>query len=611
MSHEELHREPRAAYCEDYDDDEDEVATPLANVAAKRADVGPVTKRASYERRRNDGSDSGYSSKTNTNTSTSSSRRDVTDLKLDTTMERQPQPYAFVQRPEPSRRDSSRTRQTIVEPPSPMPKPKPNYYVHKQEEGCYVCDTYGQHLPEHLRPSRDNPMPPRPVRRDSSVRSSRPVSMYAPVLPQFSYQPTQAPSALQYTPMSPAGWTTPYSPFSYTPSVMSTTYASEPSYFEIAPPRENRPSKPNKRYSVHGDVIIRQSKADTRSVEPRSTASTRDHSRADPDRSSHAADYDNMPPPPRPTVTLAHRPTIKKSATYNTALTATSNRRSRVVEDEVIYVPDSTAPSPSRERKVESSLPPSSYRGPVDALDSRPPTRKSVSYSTASGTTAVSSSAQRPTLTLQPRRSTTTAAPSETRKLVDAVEEYQAQRRSLTSNDLTAEALRTLKQRKSSSRSETGSQKSHHTKSSSSGGGKSKRSNSDIKMVINGVNVLIPNSTAKDQNISISTRKDGGIGISLGGRGDRDDDGLRAGPQKRIEKAPSASSRASRASSKSVGSKEKERERERERERESKDDLEQYVRARTLSTTGRSRSRAEAVRRSYDRGANSPNPWDD
>lgn len=314
-----------------------------------------------------------------------------------------------------------------------------------------------------------------------------------------------------------------------------------------------------------------------------------------------------MPPPARPTVTLAHRPSIKKSATYNTPFTSTSNRRaSLVIDDDEAYV-SNTAPSPSRDRRAEPSLPPSSYRGPTD-FDRRPPNnRKSVSYDTPSATTKVSSSTLPPKQTSNPRRSTTTG--TETRKLADA-EEYQAQRRSLTSNDLTVEALQSLKQHKSSTRSETSSHRSHHTKSSSSAGGKSKRSNSEIKMIINGATVLIDTKAAMEQSISISTHKDGAVGISLSGRGE--EDRSRAGSQKRIEKAPSATSRTSRVSTKSVGSKDKEKERERERDREKERILEGYAQARRgSSTASRSRSRAPDMRRSYDHGANSPNPWGD
>jgi hypothetical protein len=632
MSQEEPHREPRVAYCEDDHDDDEEVATPLANVAVKRADAGSVTKRASYERRRNDGSDSGYSSKTNTNTSTSS--KNMADLKIDTTMERQPQPYSFIQRPEPHRRSSSRVRQVIVEPP----KWKPKYHVHRPDEGCYVCDTYGEHLPEELRPSEEAPVPPsqkpskkvqgptdrrenppsRPLRRESSARASRPASMYAPASAQFNYPPIQTLNGLHYPPMSPV-WTAPltpsmpYTPFSYTPTVMTTTFVGEPSYFEHAPPREHRPARPTQRASTHGDVIIRQSKAETRQMEQQRAKSTRDHVRSDPDRTIHAAEYDGMPPPARPTVTLAHRPSIKKSTTYNTAVTASTNRRSQVLDDNAAYVNRTTMPSPFKERRVEPSLPPSSYRGPTETFDPRPPNRTSKSYNLPNGTAKVSSSTLPPIPTSQPRRSTTSGTPAETRQLADA-EEYQArqaQRRSLTSNELTVEALRNLKQRNPSPRSETSSHRSHHTKSSSSAGGKSKRSNSDIKMIINGATVLIDSKTAQEQNISISTHRDGEFTLSLG-RGDRDDDRSRAGPQKRIEKAPSATSRASHVSSKSIGSKDREREVDKEREgaRERDRILEPYARARGTSAVSRSRSRADSLR-SYDYRADSPNVWGD
>jgi hypothetical protein len=635
MSQEDIHQESKVAYCEDDYEDDEEAATPLANVAVKRANAASITKRASYERRRNDGSDSGYSSKTNTNTSTSS--RNMADLKIDTTMERQPQPYSFIQRPETHRRSSSRVRQEVVVEP---PKWKAKYYVHKQEEGCYVCDTYGEHLPEDLRP-RDPPVPPSPrggrkvqehiprraepqarlLRRESSGRAARPASMYVPGPTQLNYPP-QIPNSAHYPPMSPM-WSNPvtpsmpFSPFSYAAPVMTTTFVAEPSYFEAAPQRENRPARTSHRASMHGDVIIRQSKAESRPVELQRTSSTREqsrtreHSRSDPDRAKRAIDYDGMPPPARPIMTLAHRPGMQKSATYNTGVTGNSTRGSQLIDDDAAYAGRNT--SPTKERRVEPSVPPSSYRGPTEAF--RPPNRTSKSYEIPGVTTKISSSTLPVTPTSHPRRSTTSGTPAETRKLADA-EEYQSRqslRRSFTSNELTVEALRNLKQRNPSTRSETSSHRSHHTKSSSSAGGKSKRSNSEIKMVINGVTVLIDAETAKEKNISISTHRDGDATFSLSGRGDRDDGGSRVGSQKRIEKAPSATSRTSRVSSKSVGSKERGREleKDRERAREREKILEPYARARGTSAAGRSRSSADPARRSYDYGAHDKNVWGD
>ena len=625
MSQEDL-RDLRKAYCEDDYDEEEEVTTPIANVSIRRVGAASVTKRASYERRRrNDGSDrdSGYSSKTGTatNTSSSSSRRDMADLKIDTSsgMERrEPQPYAYIQQP----------REKIIA----LPPKQQDYYVHKKGE-CYVCDCYGQHLPENARPRREVLAPPspkasrqgqapnisqddapRPLRRNSSVRTSstRPLSMYTPGVPQLNYQPTGATAMMQY---SPAGWTNPltptmpYSPaFSYGPAVMTTTYVTDhSSYFEETPLQENRPPRPDRRSSIYGDAIIRQSKVETRPKESQKATSTRDHIRSNSDRTIRAEDL--MPPPPRPTeVVLTHRPGIKKSATYNTPLTATNNRRSQVLERDDAYISSTAAPSPSRDRRPEPSRPPSSYRGPADITDPRPQTRKSASYSTPTQTTKVSSSPLPPSSGPLPRRSTTTATSTETRKFVDA-EAYQAQRRSLTSNELTAEALRSLKQRNPSSQSETSSHRSHHTKSSSSAGGKSKRSNSEIKMIINGVNVSIPAGGA-DQNISISAGKDGDVSISLGGRRDQDHDRFQKSSQKKIERASSATSRASRVSSKSIGS--KDREIERERQRDSVTDLGQYERQRRQSSdASRSRSRADVTRRSHDRDRDSPNPWTD
>jgi hypothetical protein len=579
-------REPRRAYVsdspEEYDGEDEEIATPLANVAVKRK---------SYERKRDGDQDSGYSS---------SSRRDMADLKVDTS--RQPQPYAFVQRPDAQRRSSTQARAAVSE---PLPAKQQMYYVHKKGE-CVVCDTYGEHLPESARSGKENivPLSPKaskqaqpqtfryevaadpPIRRQSSVRGTRPATMYAP---QFNYPPAQPANMMQYAAqsMSPAGWAPPTTPtlqypptFLYPPTVVTTTQMPDSSNFEQRSVRETRPSQSHRRSSVYGEAVVLQSKVEPRPREPQRTTSTREHVRSNSERNVRDDHDRSMPPPPRPapTATFAHRPSIKKSNTCNTPLAASTSRRSQAVDDDTY-----TAPSPIRERRTEP--PPTSWRGSTEGIPDRPPNRKAASYSAPTQTTSISSTLP----PSQPRRSSTTATPTDTRKIIDA-EAYQASRRSLTSTDLTAEALRTLKSgRNPSSRSETSSHRSHHTKSSSSAGGKSKRSTapSEIKLSVNGMTVCVP----AEQKISISTRQDGNVSISLGGTGGGERE------QRRIEKAPSAGSRMS-STSKS----------ERERER----DLPEYERLKRQSTASRERSR---VRRGYDyeyeREKEKDNPWKD
>ena len=159
----------------------------------------------------------------------------MAELSVDTSVkERQPQPYAFIQRADTQRRRASGHSREEVEPHAPSPR---TYYQHSKGE-CWVCDRYGEHIPENIWRDREAAAPPAPkiskptqgqnaqrdevtagpARRDSSSRAPRPVSMYAAGFPQFSYQPTQATNVMQYaaSPMSPA-WSTPLTPiFQYT-----------------------------------------------------------------------------------------------------------------------------------------------------------------------------------------------------------------------------------------------------------------------------------------------------------------------------------------------------------------------------------------------------------
>ena len=199
---------------------------------------------------------------------------------------------------------------------------------------------------------------------------------------------------------------------------MTAAYVAGTSYFEQPMLLEHRPQKSSRRLSIYGDAIIRQPKVETKPKEQQRDTSTRDHGS---DRSGRSQEYDrSMPPPPRPAeVTLAHRPSIKKSATYNTPVTTKTNRRSQDLESDQTYV--NTAQSPYRERRPQVSNPPSSYRGPPDAgSDARPPNRKSASYSTPTHTTKVSSSILPAAQGSLPRRSTTTATPAESRKIAAA-----------------------------------------------------------------------------------------------------------------------------------------------------------------------------------------------
>lgn len=656
------HRRPRAATCEDWDETTQTTLADSrteANVSAKIA-VPELTTKASYERKRRDGSDSGYSSKAATVASDlSGSRQWAMPQAGAALVERERQPYSMSKtRPEQSGPTAGRRRSEAEEPEKPK-------RVQHLDGTCEICNRYGWHVetgretstsssrtskPSSPKISRasgqratsDSQAPPMTKRPSVSARP-RPLTMYDIPLAMGQHHATIIPAQVSYAaPMGPpAGWSTPstpivqYSPITYSQPFGAVPLTAQP-YLEHVPtyfehPRafvpEIRPPKPTRRMSSYGDPVIKQ-KSRSRSPEKFST-SRDDRMRTSALKGGRSEDLDRiiMPPPPRPSPAemVPGRPGLKKSVTYapGTSSSASSNRRSIVLDEEITPIISST--SASQTRRTSPSHPPTSYRGPSfsEADRERPVLpSKSASYTSTAQAMRTSSNSvpvpQHVSQTSLPRRpaplstqATSTAmiappdaSPVRERHEVEA-EAYQAAaskpRRSLTSDELTAEALALRKQanakRSVSERSETGSSLSHRSRGSGSGrssgdGGRSKgRTNSTTRnsliLNVDGVNMVIPtvNEDGKEmRSIKVTTtgKNGGGVSIDFGNgesrtvrsesRSRRGDHETEQEPQlKRIERAPSVTSRVSERSATSsqsghglAGSKGKDRERERD-----------------------------------------------
>ncbi|KIW93336.1 uncharacterized protein Z519_05941 [Cladophialophora bantiana CBS 173.52] len=585
-------RRPRAATCEDWDEDTQSAlpgSQTTANVSAKRSQQDLALPQREKNEFNVDGGDSGYVSRAGTiaGESTTSARRKMPDLKLDTGIrERERKPYLISQNGH-SLPSSRRQSSSQLNDPSSDPRPfKAKHDMHERGHGG-SHDYYSKHadtkqdLSRAQKPApppssaagvktlvpkgaKDDQALPVKVRRSSSNQQPRPLSMFsnAPVPIQYINHPMYGPPSVATsgyaTPVTP---NVPYSPVPYSyvlptplPTPSYAVYQPLPSYFNQPPdpePRSGRPSRhtsPNRRSSVYGEPVIRQGYADSgimtleripsKEIRPMPPSQKSTRNLEDDDRAI-------MPPPPRPTqpeVVLSRRPSNRRAKTYHPQEPRLPERviyepERYESDDEQDYRPSRPPPSAFRERRESTSRPPSSYRatGLVETRD-RPLPRKSVSYSAGTTVTKIATSAPHHV----PRRMTVPLEEKEAR-----IEEYQS-RRNKTSNELTAEALRDLDQRNSSSRSETGSNFSRQSSSKdSSGRGRSQTSGTKTSITLpGGLNMTIPpdyiNKDGRPLSISI-----GGLVLSVGAEGKEND---RPKEQKRIERAPSVASRTSKKS---------------------------------------------------------------
>lgn len=601
MSDQDYDPPPRTATCEDVDEDSEEAtndAQKSANVTAKRAKPD-VVKKASFERRRDNGTDSGYASRAPTVGSSTSSRKEKRNsgLKIDTSIqERERQPYHYSATVEKAQKPPNRP---VIQRTDSKSTKSAAFHRHSKGE-CWICDQYGEHI--DLPPPTSAPYPspmaarypppteqyattqlvqaPPLVRRTSSYRASRPASMFVGTAAESPYQARALPSPFATESPSYTWHTTPTPLYS---AVTPVTYASYPttavpqiyppaetqtSYFHQPPPSpQSRPKESSRRASMHIH--------NDRPVVQQDTSQYRDGPRYEdrpplrPQKSNRDRDYDNraMPPPPPPKqsqVVFARRPSIKKATTSH--LVTTEHRRSQSYntdrgEHQSLEI---------RERKAEPSLPPSSYRGPSTPIHDRPVARKSTSYDSTKYSTNVAStnSAQ-----LIARRRADSAVQSPLERYEAEAEAYQRKRgtsgtHDVSSHSLTAEALRKVpKVPPLTTRSETNSsQRSRNTSSKGSSAAKTGRSNSGtITVRMNGIALDIANSD-NGQPVNITSK---GVNISVGGNGRSSEKEYTM--SSRASQAPSGTSKTSKTSRSSGKEREREIDRERERERDSRD----------------------------------------
>ncbi len=598
MSDREYRERPRVATVEDAGEDSDELvdARKSANAAAKRTNPELNTK-GSYERRRNtsNGGDSGYASRAGTVDSGSSGRKErrKSELKIDTSIqERESRPYHYSATQSEPQQSSGRP---VVQRSESKSASSTKFYKHREGE-CWICDKYGKHIdpPEgtqfppaspvsvrHAPPVEDyaidQPVQDQPrMRRSSSQRTSRPVSMYAGIAPDVVYRTTTAPSPftmespsyVYHPPTTPLY--TPLTPVSYTQYQTSSVPQTLPpmetrtSYFvqsrPLPPPSQSRPVEPNRRASMlvqSERPVIQQGRSQDRDevlYDRRPPLHSQKSSR------DKIYDYQAMPPPPLPKqsqVVYPRRPTLQKAATATSASPVKEHRRSYSYEVDRDELPRLET---VRERRAEPSLPPSSYKGPGAATSDRPSVKKGTSYDSKRHSINVASS------TPIARRMTEPSTPSVERheRHEAEAEAYQRQRGSSdtieTSSPLTAEALRKVpKARPLTTRSETNSsQKSRNSSSKGSSGAKTGRSNSDLMMRINGIGIAVPSGNG--QSITISHK---GMNISVGGQGRSSE---KEYVSSKLERAPSIISKTSKTSRNSGKEREKENRWDRERD---------------------------------------------
>lgn len=591
-------RRSRVATCEDWD----EVAqttlpgsrtTANANVAVKRSEQDLAGGRIETKVKMN-GVDSGYVSRADTIVSEPTSvRRKTHDSKNEPpagVIERERQPYSMAQaapqttpvKPTVRRQPSSRSKDIYI------PEQLPNKSRQVHESGiCQVCDRFGWHDPREIskiaavaaqqppsptatrtvavgRSKDDDALIPK-TRRSSSMRQSRPLSVVTnPANPQPFVQ-----SAMYATPVfatAPA-WSTPATPIQYAQPLPAYTYAAAPAptpgapqygpyptttqaYFDpvsIPEPRSLQPSRrssPTRRATLYGDPVINQSHNSSYPALER-VPSHENRPSIMSHKSQRSIDQDRMPPPPKPQsqeASLSRRPSNRRSKAYiqeDPPRQRPAHESSRYEKDYDEYI-EMPPTSLHRSRRESSTLPPTSYRGPT-VVESRPVLpRKTVSYSTAETTMKVASSK-----TSSHRRTT---LPSMTLEQKEAEAEAYQRKNTSATHHLTPEALRVLEKGSAGSRSETGSSYSHKSQQSSSkdssrGRSQTHSSATATNITFGGVHVSIPANFKSERPVSINL---GDVTLTMNKPPDKEPDRHRE--QKRIERAPSVTSKTSRRS---------------------------------------------------------------
>ena len=546
-------------------------------------------------------------------------------LRIDTEpsiQERERRPYASIEaRPLPPQRSSSRPITQRTESTASKQEHPHQDYKHRAGE-CWICDKYGKHV--DLPPLREElelhatsvpsspvearrqppqvPCPestprPRPRDRGSSYRSDRSSSYfpsmtlatsYHAVTPEqsqpYGYSYTQPIAPTYAAPLTPL--MTPYSPitYSHTPVIASPqcTYPPDPQpqCYQPPPVPQSPQVEADRRGSMHDyhrRPIIQQPPSEASTLPDRRTTlrhedqhtRSREHSTASRSHKTNSdEDYDRrtMPPPPRrvePQVVLAHRPSIRKTATTISTPRLTS-RPPQYHGNE--YIPDDRAQvseRPPLPRDLRSEPPPSMFRGPRGGDRERSPSMKKPSYDYPNYSTEI----PKP-------RSSSPAPPMVRRSTVATAERHEIeaetyQRHLGIGSALTDDALRRLSKHTPAPSTTSSSQRSRNSSSKgSSGTKKTGRSASEgINFTINGMMVGISGEDAQKHTLNITTEKDGAVNISLGGnRGERDEP-----VAKGVQRTPSITSRASKSSRGTRGSEVGgDRDRDRDRDRNSR-----------------------------------------
>ncbi|RVX70456.1 hypothetical protein B0A52_05955 [Exophiala mesophila] len=505
-------------------------------------------------------------------------------------IERERQPYHHTKQPssmQPARQQTSvRAKDTISEPQPERPHPKAEW-AHPRGI-CRLCDHFGCHdesKADKLPPLQMQPHSPkasrktavrdlaepessavRRTRRSSSAQRALPLTLntsfatppphqpyysptpvlphpgwQTPVLPPLSYGPPPYPFAspdpasatIQYSAYQPAGPF--YEPF---PQIPQETRSAQPS---------RRPS-PHKRSSVYGQPLIRYPSHEVESNYYEGPA--REYMANAPShrpRQTFDVDRQAMPPPAKTqsiSTPFAQKPRNTRAQTYHSEDSLPRQRSSRAREQ---YEEDDDyrqmrAPTSHRGRRESPSRPPTSYKPPSN-LESRPVLpKKAVSYSTPETVSRVASSQK-----LAQRSNT---LPSISLEQQEAnVEAYQRNKKRESANlGLSYEALKSLSKGTSSSRSETASSYSHksHQSSKDSSRGLSHASTSATQFTISGggLSLSIPANYGADGQPSL-TFSYGDAVVNIGGPG-REPEKVRE--QKRLERAPSVTSKTSKVS---------------------------------------------------------------
>ena len=561
---------PRPASCEDYDDDAGTTVSAskaTTYVAVRQSQTGQASRKPNTRHCR-DGSDSGYSSRAGTVASEPLGSKKTPNLKIETVLpERERQPYhiSTQERSKDQKEASSQRKELKSVSASTMNIP----FVHAAGL-CMTCDKYGRHLDmdelAQLSSQAATPSSPKvpkkvssnvskkyernaALRRLSSTRDTRPTNIYPPSgnEPVYAISPAYSAPSGYALPLTP---TTAYSPTIQHYAAYATTpitsaysgYAVQNSYSETQPVVQPQQQKTSRRSSSYVDrAAPAPPRGGSSGKAQRMSSKTDSRPLVKTHRSQQSIDEDRitMPPPPLPSkVTQAvQRPGLQKASTYQSDVT--EHRRFRDQYDNVYL-----ARPAGRDRSRSPQKPPSSSRNTHgdDHPMSRPrPPRASLSYQEPLHTTNVAKTSTREEHL--PRRTTMPTAPLEQKEA--EAEAYQRKCSQMTSDQLSAEKFAEIKGQSISSRSETGSTRSHqesHQSSSraSSGRGRSHTGGHRTIIIDDGIRLEVPDSYVDRKGRPVSINLDG-LTISMGSKEKSQD-------QKLLEKTPSIASHASRRS---------------------------------------------------------------